>query len=305
MNPAFRSKKTAEGTRAPERGERRRCAPLGSSSGGTVDCPVNEERGRLAHFDWRTRWRSCQMRSDATIPASSTPPTAASSRATPSGIRTCALNTETFTDWLFWIMNASRNASTTTPMITPTQAAEIRVRLVGLPGAGVAGSGPLGVSAGGAVGRSDVGDSSLMTSPPLSASDQEFTPSNLIEFGGAALAVVAEDMNPYRSDRGSLYRRPPPESCRAGRRRWRRDRSATVITSDAQRPLSGRSLLELCAPLSRLSLRPCPLLDLPSLWPPGLDDRLYFRLEGPCCLSDSPDRFLPPALNLLDLSCHG
>jgi hypothetical protein len=215
---------------------------------------MDEERGRLAHFDWCTRWRSCQMRSDATTPASNTPATAASSRATPSGIRTCALNNETFTDWPFWIMNASRNASTTTPMITPTQAAEIRVRLVGLPGAGVVGSGPLGISAGCGVGRSDVGDSSLMTSPPLSASDQEFRPSNLIELGGAALAAVADDMNPYRSDRGSPYRRPAPESSPAGRRRWRRHRSATVshrVSSDAQRPLSGRSLLQPCAPPSR------------------------------------------------------
>src|ERR1039458_3157078 len=67
------------------------------------------------------------------------------------------------------MMNASKNASTTTPMITPTQAPEIRVRPVGLPGAGAVSSGPLGTSARREVVPPSVpGAPSLITSPPRS-----------------------------------------------------------------------------------------------------------------------------------------
>ncbi len=114
------------------------------------------------------------MRSDATIPASSTPPTTARRRATPSGMCTLPVKKVTFTDWLFWMMKTSRNTSTTTPTITPTQTPEIRVRPVGLPGAGVVRSGSFGTSAGwGVDAPSDAGDSSLMTSLSRSGLNQE------------------------------------------------------------------------------------------------------------------------------------
>jgi hypothetical protein len=49
------------------------------------------------------------MRSDATTPASSTPPTAASSRATPNGMFLLTVEKDTFTDLVFWMMNASKS----------------------------------------------------------------------------------------------------------------------------------------------------------------------------------------------------
>jgi hypothetical protein len=68
---------------------------------------------------------------------------------------------DTFTDLVFWMMNASKSTSTTTPMITLTHVPESRVRPVGFRGAGFARSGLLGTSGRG-VGLSDAGNSLLM-----------------------------------------------------------------------------------------------------------------------------------------------
>lgn len=70
------------------------------------------------------------MRSAATTPASSTPPMAASNRATPRGIVPLAVKYEILTDLVFCRMNTSSSASTTAAAMTPTQAAERRVRPV-------------------------------------------------------------------------------------------------------------------------------------------------------------------------------
>jgi hypothetical protein len=79
---------------------------------------------------------------------------------------------DTFTDLVFWMMNTSKNTSTTTPMITPTQVPESRVRPVGFRGADFGRSGPLGTPTGCEVGPSDAEDSSLMSDPPFSSSNQ-------------------------------------------------------------------------------------------------------------------------------------
>src|SRR5580704_2598526 len=63
------------------------------------------------------------------------------------------------------MMNTMSNASTTTPMITPNQTPEIRVRPVGLPADGVVIlGGTLGASPGCGVGVSEAGDPSLIQS---------------------------------------------------------------------------------------------------------------------------------------------
>ena len=90
---------------------------------------------------------------------------------------------DTFTDLLFWMMNASKNTSTTTPMSTPAQIPESRVRPVGLPVATVAGPGSLRASRGCGEEASDVADRSLMTPPPLSDSDPWSKAANLTEIG--------------------------------------------------------------------------------------------------------------------------
>src|ERR1700676_3313476 len=93
------------------------------------------------------------------------------------------------------MMNTRSNTSTTTPVITPTQTPEIRVRRVGLPGEGaVIFGGPPGTSAGCGVGVSDTGDSSLMAPPPPLDSDQKFRPINLIEIGPGGFAAVDEGL---------------------------------------------------------------------------------------------------------------
>ena len=102
------------------------------------------------------------MRSEATIPASNTPPTAASSKATPSGMLPLAVKNDTFTDLVFWMTKTSRSTSTTTPMITPTHVPESRVRPVGFRGARSRRWGRLAASVGCGTGPSDVGSSLLM-----------------------------------------------------------------------------------------------------------------------------------------------
>ncbi len=86
---------------------------------------------------------------------------AARSSATPSGMWTLPVKKDTFTDWLFWMMNTRSNTRTTTPTMTTTQTPEIRAGRVEPP-------------AGHGLGVSDAGDASLMTSPPLLDSDHKF-----------------------------------------------------------------------------------------------------------------------------------
>lgn len=102
------------------------------------------------------------------------------------------------------MMNASKNASTTTPMMTPTQAAEIRVRLVGL-------SGEIGFGLGAHRPRR----SAEWDDPTLEihhSSPPSFGPSDLIEIGAAGLAAMADEIKPRRSDCGSLF----IDGCRLG-----------------------------------------------------------------------------------------
>jgi hypothetical protein len=51
----------------------------------------------------------------------------------PSGMDPVAVKYETLTVLVFWRMNTSRSISTKAPAITPTHAAEIRVRSVWCP----------------------------------------------------------------------------------------------------------------------------------------------------------------------------
>jgi hypothetical protein len=92
-------------------------APLAWTRRASLLCPVS-------------RWRSCQIRREATTPASKRPPIVASSSATPSGSVPLAVKNETFTDLVFWRIKTRSRASTTAPAITQIHAAEMRVRPV-------------------------------------------------------------------------------------------------------------------------------------------------------------------------------
>jgi hypothetical protein len=125
-------------------------------------------------------------------------------------------------------MNTMSNTSTTTPMTTPNQAPEIRVRPVGLPeDCVVILGGTLGPSAGCGVGVSEAGDPSFMKSllpfglgPPslgASISLKSETPGNPVaDVGGTRLAVVKSEvgnvdlvldrrMESHLGDEGSPY----------------------------------------------------------------------------------------------------